>query len=918
MPLRRGARLAPLLLALCAAARPADPPSPTPPSPVTHASPRTAPPDVELSWRVLRLENGLQVVLHRDPGIPEVAVELWLRGGAADDAPDRPGQAHFFEHTGLPAARLFANRANYAAYVASIRDGNAWTGYDFLRFFTQVEPRGLELALAMMADRLGGRPETITQARVDRDRNIVLNELRRSQDTEWDAELGAHLAAGTFGAGHPYAHARGGSIDGVQASTLDELQAWHRSHVGAASALLLIAGDFDPARAEALVRHWFSGVRSGSPVAHVTPPPAPSALREVLEKALPSPAVYLTWPLPAWGSEDGDRMILFARVLQDRLDRRTAVAGSPITATEAKVELHGAAGQLTIRGDVARRGGHSAAEAALRAEIDSLVTRGPTVAELERARARVRGDFVRGLQRPAWLGGRLEVLGMGMMYRGDPGWYRTRLAHTDSATVGQMRDVARRWLSSPGYTLYVVPPGSHAATDSVEWSATVALAADRPATFPTVARSILPGGTHLLIAERHELPLAQFTLALAAGYGTDAASTAGRARMTADALPRIPVTPSNGGPLPLADAIGALGGELTTEVDDRFAHVSISVPAERADAAAALLASALTRGPTASGVAAARTQALARLASAAGDPKRVGTRVLACALSGGVCTPSALDGEGTRGSLSSLTDAGIHSFVAERWRAGSAVIAISGDVTRERAQVLAQRIAAALPQGTAGDDGYAAPAQPRGAVLIVDRPGAQQSQIVLAQAFPSVPAIDWLPTQLLSSVMGAQANQRLREEKQWSYGASASLEPWHGGLLLRVEAPVQTDRTADAVAELLAQARALRDGTAVAPALLAERRNWLARGVSWSVTSLPELNDLLVDLERYALPPDYYADFLRRAPQAGDSDVAAAARNLLHPDGFVWVIVGDRAQIETPIRQLNLGEVRVADPSGLW
>jgi predicted Zn-dependent peptidase len=166
--------------------------------------------------------------------------------------------------------------------------------------------------------------------------------------------------------------------------------------------------------------------------------------------------------------------------------------------------------------------------------------------------------------------------------------------------------------------------------------------------------------------------------------------------------------------------------------------------------------------------------------------------------------------------------------------------------------------------------------------------------------------------------MGAQANQRLREEKQWSYGASASLDPWRGGWLLRVEAPVQTDRTADAVAELLAQARALRGGTSVPPTLLAERRNWLARGVSWSVTSLPELNDLLIDLERYALPPGYYADFLRRVAQAGDAGIAVAARNLLHPDDFVWVIVGDRAQIETPLRQLNLGEVRVADTSGLW
>ncbi|HEU4559389.1 MAG TPA: insulinase family protein [Longimicrobium sp.] len=924
----RAARLAPLLFPLCAAARPpAAAPNPAAASHTsiaTHATPPAGParasaPDVELAWRVLRLENGLQVVLHHDPGTPEVAVELWLRGGAASDLPGRPGQAHLFEHTGLPAARFFANRENYASFLAVTRDGNAWTGYDFLRFFSQVEPRGVEVALAMMADRLGSRPDALTSTRVERDRNIVLNELRRSHDTRWDPELHARLAAGTYGAGHPYAHARGGSAEGVQAASLDELQEWHRRHVGASNAVLLVAGRFDPARVESLVRRWFGSLPAGTPLAApASPPPPAPALREVLEKALPAPAVYLSWPLPAWGSEDGDRMALFARVLHDRVERRATSAGSPLAGVEVEVELWSAAGQLTMRADLSSPGAHPAAEALLRDEIRVLSTRGPERAELERARARVRGDFLRGLQRPGWLGGRLEVLGMGMMVRGDPGWYRTRLAHTDSATAADVRDAARRWLGSPGYTLYVVPPGARADSSPAapDWGATVALPDARPATFPAVHRSVLAGGARLLTVERHELPLVQLTLVVPAGRGTDAVAAAGRARLALDALQQVAVTPPGGTPLPLKDAVGALGGELSAALDDHDARLSLSVPAERADAAAAVLASALIRGPGAEALAAARTQALARVGGGAGDPQRVRTRVLACALGGAGCTPSALDGEGTRASLQGLPESAVRAFYAERWRAGSAVLAISGDVTRTRAQALARTLTTALPPGTvAREDARPADAG-RGAVLIVDRPGAQQSHIVLAQALEA--GGDPLPAQLLSSVMGGLANQRLREEKQWSYGASSSLEPWEGGQLLRVEAPVQTDRTAEAVAELLAQARALGEGTPVKPDLLAGRRGWLARSVVWSVTSLPELNDRLVELERHGLPADFYGGYLRRIGQAGDAELAAAARALLRPDRFVWVIVGDRAQIEAPLRQLGIGEVRVADVSGLW
>ena len=376
--------------------------------------PDTAAPGVELAWRVLRLDNGLQVLMHRDPGIPEVAVELWLRGGAADDPPGRPGQAHLFEHTGLPGAHVFSNRENWNRFQAVSRDGNAWTGYDFLRFYTQVEPRGLELALGILADRLGSTADALTAARVERDRNIVLNELRRSNDTQWDVEVAARLAAGTYGAGHPYAHARSGSTEGVQAATPEELQEWHRRHVGAGNALLLVAGDFDPAQAERWVRHYYGRIAPGStlPAPALPASPAP-ALREVMEKALPSSAVFLAWPLPAWGTEDGDRMVLFAGVLQERLERHVSASASAITGAEATVELWGAAGQLLVRGDVGTPAGAPAAEALLRAEVDSLLRRGPDAPELDRARARVRGDFVRGLQRPAWLAGAWRCWGWG-------------------------------------------------------------------------------------------------------------------------------------------------------------------------------------------------------------------------------------------------------------------------------------------------------------------------------------------------------------------------------------------------------------------------------------------------------------------------------------------------------------------------
>jgi zinc protease len=301
---------------------------------------RTAPPEVKLPARVVRLENGLTLLMQPDATLPVVGVEVWVRGGAREEAPGQFGVAHLFEHHLPSSGRFLRNTENRALFTRTSRNGNAGTEPDFVRFYSEAAPEGLEAVLGAQADRLESDPKGFTPERLKRDQDIVVNELRRAAGTEWDVEVRELLQRGTFGAEHPYGHSVSGSEAEVRAATPELMQDWHRRFAGASNAYVLISGNFDPAAAEAMVRRHFGPIRPGETAARPTEwVPRARTLREVVEKDVRQGAVYLRWPVPAWGTAAGDHLSLLSSVLGMRVARRASEPSAGLGGGRAEVEL---------------------------------------------------------------------------------------------------------------------------------------------------------------------------------------------------------------------------------------------------------------------------------------------------------------------------------------------------------------------------------------------------------------------------------------------------------------------------------------------------------------------------------------------------------------------------------------------------
>lgn len=535
------------------------------------SSSSSAAPKVDLPFTIVTLENGLTLVMQPDPSMPQVGVELWIRGGSREEGPGQHGIAHLFEHN-LPASGKFlGNPENRARRSAAIRAGGAGTQPDFLRFYSTASPEGLEGALGYLADRMQSDPAKFTAESVRRDHDIVVSELRRATSLEWDVEVLAHLHRGTFGADHPYGHSVSGSEADVRAATAETMREWHRRYAGAANAIVFVAGNFDPARAEALVRHHFGPIAPGTPLPRTRDlVPAAQARRDILETDVTKAQLFLRWPVPAWGTADADHLTLLAFALNDRLAAHDA---------RARIELWELTGAFTIRGDAED-------ERVLRETLARLLREGPAADELARAKAREQTDFVRMLQRPVWRGSRADVLGFGLMFRGDAGHYQTQLARIAAATADDVRDAGRRWLGVEGYALEVVPRRKLAATAPIDRAATIAAVEPKPVPFPRVERS-----GNAWKVERTALPLAQLTFAYDRGADLE----------------------------PLKTQFRDLGAEVTTDTDADFATLSVSVLAEHAQAVV-------------NGAPAAPAAATKKAAEAAASPLAQRYRVLECVI----------------------------------------------------------------------------------------------------------------------------------------------------------------------------------------------------------------------------------------------------------------------------------------------
>ncbi len=210
------------------------------------------------------------------------------------------------------------------------------------------------------------------------------------------------------------------------------------------------------------------------------------------------------------------------------------------------------------------------------------------------------------------------------------------------------------------------------------------------------------------------------------------------------------------------------------------------------------------------------------------------------------------------------------------------------------------------------------PGKPR--VYLVNRTGAEQSLIFAVHVAPPRADPDNIAFEVINSVLGgsfiSRLNLNLREDKHWSYGAGSTLIDARGQRPFVASATVQTDKTAESILETAKELRALAGPRPPTDNEIRFAKDSLVLTLPGSNETSREVAASYGEILTYGLPDTYFNDFVGRVQALTPVQLREAATRLIHPDAITWIVVGDLAAIEAPVRMLGLGDVQVLDADG--
>ncbi len=903
------------------------------------------------------LPNGLTLIVHEDHKAPVVAVSIWYHVGSADEPKGKTGFAHLFEHL------MFSGSENHKGTYfkpfekVGATDQNGTTWFDRTNYFQTVPTTALDMALWMESDRMGHLLGAIGQNELDTQRGVVQNEKRQGENRPY-GRTDENLLLNAFPANHPYQHDTIGSMADLEAASLADVKKWFHDYYGAANTTIVLAGDVTPKAAREKVEKFFGDIPAGPPVPRQQPWVAArtTSTRGTQADHVAQVRIYREWNVAELGHADEPLLELAADALgggkTSRLYQRLVYKDKLVDDISVGVQPFSLASQFVLSADVRNGVDPAKVEAAIAEEWKTFLAEGPTADELERSKMASRAGFIRGLEKVGGFGGKATVLAESQVYRGDPAAYRVDLERIQAATSESVKAAANRWIARGDYTLTVVPakPGEAIGQEVVkglpeaEGKPAPKLPPKRDYTvtkstldrstgvpevttfpelgFPAIQRGKLSNGIEIVLAERRTIPVVQMQLQFDGGYAADQGRLLGTSSF---AMAMLDEGTRELDSVEIAKRSERLGARIAAGSGLDSSTVRLDALASQLEPSLALLGE-IVRHPAFrdADITRVRDQWLADIAQEKTDAGSLALRALPPLLYGeGHPYGIPFTGSGDEASVRALKADDLRRFHADVIRPDNLRILVAGDTTLEAIRAQLEKVfgdwkpgAGAPPKKTVAT----VEAQKKPRVFLVDRPDSPQSLIFAGGLAPSTKAANQLEIQTMNAVFGgtftSRLNMNLREDKRWAYGARSSLPDAIGQRPFIASVSVQTDKTAESVTEVLKEAREAIGDKPITAAEITKIKEQRVRALPGSFETTASVLSVLAGNSLYGRPDDYVTTLKARIEGQKADAVESAAREVIRPDAFTWVIVGDLKQIEAPVRALKLGEVKVLDADG--
>ncbi len=884
-------------------------------------------PDIDIPYKQFTLDNGLTLLVHEDHKAPIVAVNIWYHVGSKNEKQGKTGFAHLFEHLMFNGSEHFNDDYFQALERVGATNLNGTTNEDRTNYFQNVPTSALDMVLWLESDRMGHLLGAIDQAKLDEQRGVVQNEKKEGDNEPyaiaWDLIVNA-----TWPAGHPYAHRVIGSMEDLNAASLNDVQEWFKTYYGAANATLVIAGDVHPDTVLEKVKKYFGDIPSGPPTAHFNSWVVKrfGEQRQQAFDRVPQARIMKVWNVPQWGSRDGIMLDLVSDVLASgktsRLYKRLVYDEQIATNVSSYVDLMEIAGQFYV--DVLVKPGvdPKTVEKVLNEEITLFLKSGPTEKELKRVKTQYSANLIRGIERIGGFGGKSDILAMSQVFTGDPNAWKKNYHVALEASASDLHRAAQDWLSDGAYVLTILPFPEYSTLPSDTLLRKTMPTTSQPpeAKLPAFQRATLSNGLKIVLAERKSIPAVTMTMLFDAGYAADQFGLLGTANLAMNMMDEGTTTRTA---LDISEELAQLGATLNTGSSLDVSMISMYALKMNLDGSLNLFSDVILH-PSFPQQDFERLQKLtiSSIQREKSQPLQMGLRVIPQFLYGkGHAYAAPLTGSGTESSVAALKREDMIKF-HETWiRPNNATLLVVGDITLQELQPKLEKLFAEWKPATMPQKNISRVETPsQSTIYIMDKKSAEQSIVFAAQIAPPKNWEDDIALDVLNTVLGgaftSRINMNIREQKHWSYGASTVLVGARGQRPYFACAPVQTDKTKETMLEIKKEFEDIMNSRPVSEEELEKVKKNL-------ILQLPgrwETNDAILSslthLVIYNLPDTYYETYTASIRNLSTEKITDVAKAVLAPSSLIWVIVGDREKIEPEIRKLNFGEIRLIDLDG--
>ncbi|MEL7687695.1 pitrilysin family protein [Citromicrobium bathyomarinum] len=894
--------------------------------------------EVAIPYEEFQLENGLTVIVHEDRKAPIVGVAVWYNVGSKDEPKGQTGFAHLFEHLMFNGSENAPN--DYFQYLQEMgaTDYNGTTNFDRTNYFQTVPTGALERALWLESDRMGYLLGAVTQEKLDNQRGVVQNEKRQG-DNQPGGLVFYEIVKTLYPEGHPYDHTPIGSMADLDAASLEDVRNWFRDNYGPNNATLVLAGDISPAEARPLVEKYFGPIARG-PVnepAQAKVTELTEDVRVVMQDQVAAANIAKYWSVPGITDRDLTALTVGANILgglaSSRLDNMLVRDEQIAVGVSAGNFAFQRVGILNLGATVRPGVEIETVEKRLDEIIAQYIAEGPTEDEVRRSATANLASTIRGLEQVGGFGGKAVTLAQGEVLAGDPGFFERQLEILATLTPAEVQAAMKKWMTKPSLTL-VLQPGertgeyeeaaSVAASDADEAEAApganeITVTKERPAPpiselsdleFPDVTETTLSNGITVYYAQRDAVPVTRVALSFDAGSAADPLEKRGLEGLTLGLMDEGTTTRTS---QELAEAKERLGAVISFGGGSDRSTVTLS--SLSANLAPSLeLMTDIVRNPAfdQDELERVRTQTVTGIQQSLKSPEGLAFFTISPLIYG---SNNAYGAPETVETVQAITREDLIDF-KQRWlRPDNADIFVVSDMALSEVMpgleaAFGNWKAPSVPKGTKAFDNIAtAPESSR--IVLVNRPNSPQSYIIGGQ-ITDVDAKDPAIIDLFNAnnALGgnflARLNMNLRETKGWSYGVRGSVNRQENAVSYFVSAPVQADRTGDAMAELIREV----DEFVTTRGVTDEE---LTRIVNNEILQLPGQYEtagaVLSAIQgnvMYDRPMDYQETLAESYRAQTRESLDAAARAAIDPDRFTWVIVGDAEQVRPQLESLGL------------